>query len=450
MAITRQSLEELWLKGLLVVLFGYALLGKEFAYLFPGEMLLLVGCVMFIRSQRFGLIASDPTLLLWGLFAFWGLCRTIPFLGKWGFFAIRDAALWGYGLAALLVVAFVNNSSQISRALNAYRKFMVWLIPAILVLLILAFGAEFRPPAPPWAPESTFPLIKSAEASIHLAGAALFVFLFSDRRSASEKQGLGFHRILGFVVWVPSVFIVLLATRAGFIAIMVPIILLSLLKFQRIGWKTVALGMAVLILAFGIVETNPITFSIRGRQFSGDEMVADVASIVSNSQHTELEGTKEWRLGWWENIVQYTVFGPYFWTGKGFGVNLAVEDGPPGMTSEETALRSPHNGSMTVLARMGVPGEILWLALNLSFVLRMLAAFRRASSAGLRFWTSVNLWILCFWLAAVINLSFDVYVEGPVGGMWFWATMGFGVAALRVQAFEARKARAEARLQMAF
>jgi hypothetical protein len=99
---------------------------------------------------------------------------------------------------------------------------------------------------------------------------------------------------------------------------------------------------------------------------------------------------------------------------------------------------------------MGVPGEILWLALNLSFVLRMLAAFRRASSAGLRFWTSVNLWILCFWLAAVINLSFDVYVEGPVGGMWFWATMGFGVAALRVQAFEARKARAEARLQMAF
>ena len=449
MAITRKSLEGLWLKALLAVLFGYALFGKELAYLFPGEMLLLVGCIIFFRSQRFGLILSDPTLLLWGVFAFWGLCRTIPFIGKWGFFAIRDAALWGYGLAALFVVAFVNNSSQISRALNAYRRYMVWLIPAILILLILALGFSVRPPAPPWAPESTFPLMKSADASIHLTGAALFFLIFSDRRKASGRQGVGFNRVVGFVIWVPCVFIVLLATRAGFVAIMVPIILVSLMRFQKIGWKTVALGSAVLILAFGVVETNLVTLTIRDRQFSGDQMISEVTSIFGNSEHTELEGTKEWRLGWWENIVQYTVFGPYFWTGKGFGVNLAVEDGPPGMTAEETALRSPHNGSMTVLARMGVPGALLWVALNLSFVFRMLAAFRRANSAGQHFWTSVNLWILCFWLAGMINLSFDVYVEGPVGGMWFWATMGFGIAAVRVQAFEARKARTETTLQMA-
>jgi O-antigen ligase len=120
------------------------------------------------------------------------------------------------------------------------------------------------------------------------------------------------------------------------------------------------------------------------------------------------------------------------------------------MTAEETALRSPHNGNMTVLARMGVPGAVLWIALNLSFVIRMLVAFRRASSAGLRFWSSVNLFVLCLWLATMINQSFDVYIEGPMGGMWFWAIIGFGLAALRVQRHEARLARSEAaRLEMA-
>jgi len=447
--MTRRSLENLWLKGLIFILIGYSVCGKELAYFFLGEMLILVGCVLFIRSRRFGLLFSDPTLLIWTIFALWGFFRTVPFLGKWGFYAIRDAALWGYGLVAVMVAAFVNNSNQISRALNAYGKAMKWAIPTMVTILALTFTFFLVAPAPPWAPTGGFALMKSPDVSIHLAGAALFALLFSYKRKGSEKRQFGFLSIIEFVAWLPGVAIILLATRAGFVAIIVPIVLLSILLFRRVGWKAVAIGMCFAILSVGILETNLITFTIRDRHFSADQMSAGMTSIFGNTEHTELEGTKEWRLGWWENIIQYTVFGPYFWTGKGFGVNLAVEDGPPGMTAEETSLRSPHNGSMTVLARMGVPGALLWVALNMSFVFRMLAAFRRSKSAGSQFWTAVNIWIFCFWLAQFINLSFDVYVEGPIGGMWFWATIGFGLAALRVQAFEARKARVEARLEVA-
>ncbi len=223
MAITRKSLEDLWLKALLLVLFGYSLLGKELAYLFPGEMVLLVGCIIFARSRRFGLLFNDPTLQIWMLFALWGLCRTVPFIGKWGCFAIRDAVIWGYGLVAVVVVAFVNNSSQLSRALNTYRKWMKRMIPSILVLLILSVGFVLRPPAPPWAPEATFPLMKAADASIHVAGAALLVLLFPVRRKTGEKPGFGFYRIIGFVLWIPSVAIILLATSAGFAAMPFPL-----------------------------------------------------------------------------------------------------------------------------------------------------------------------------------------------------------------------------------
>jgi len=44
-----------------------------------------------------------------------------------------------------------------------------------------------------------------------------------------------------------------------------------------------------------------------------------------------------WRVNWWHTIEQYTIHGPYRWTGKGFGVNLALAPGIPG---RETAALS--------------------------------------------------------------------------------------------------------------
>jgi hypothetical protein len=48
------------------------------------------------------------------------------------------------------------------------------------------------------------------------------------------------------------------------------------------------------------------------------------------------------------------------------------------------------------------------------------------------FWLRVQAWLFIYWLAAMINLSFDPYLEGPHGGIWFWSLMGLGLAATRV------------------
>ena len=33
----------------------------------------------------------------------------------------------------------------------------------------------------------------------------------------------------------------------------------------------------------------------------------------------------------------------------------------------------------------------------------------------------------------MINGSFDVYLEGPQGGIWFWSIIGFGIAVTEVE-----------------
>jgi hypothetical protein len=33
----------------------------------------------------------------------------------------------------------------------------------------------------------------------------------------------------------------------------------------------------------------------------------------------------------------------------------------------------------------------------------------------------------------MVNATFDVYLEGPQGGIWFWCVFGFGIALMEVQ-----------------
>jgi len=449
MLIGQRQLQGLWLKALIFALFGYATFGKGFAYLFFGEMILVMGFVMFLQHQRIMLIFSDSVLLLWAIFAFWGFCRTVPFLEKYGIDALRDAVLWGYGIVALLIVAFVNNSNQISRALTTYRKFLHWYLPIVPGFLLATVMFSEHLPALPWAPNVTIIFLKAGDVAVHLAAAGLFLLIFADGRTGSKK-GISVYRLIGFIGWSAAALIILVLNRAGSLAIILPIAFVSILRAREIGWKVVALGVLGTVLAVAFLESDLVTATHGSRSFTPDQITQNIGSIFGAGRSgSQTESTKQWRMIWWGNIVQYTVFGPYRWTGKGFGVNLAQEDGPPGISAEDVALRSPHNGNMTVLARMGVPGIVIWAALNFVFVFRLFNAYRQTSRAGSRFWSGVNLWILCYWLAAFINMSFDVYLEGPQGGIWFWSIIGFGVAALRVQAHEARQIRARAQRQAA-
>ena len=55
-----------------------------------------------------------------------------------------------------------------------------------------------------------------------------------------------------------------------------------------------------------------------------------------------------------------------------------------------------------------------------------------------------NLWILAYWTALLVNGSFDVYLEGPQGGIWFWCIFGLGIAAVEAQRRLAVRAPSEA------
>jgi hypothetical protein len=167
-----------------------------------------------------------------------------------------------------------------------------------------------------------------------------------------------------------------------------------------------------------------------GRSITIDQIIENITSIFSSSSDGGLEGSKAFRLRWWGTIINYTVFGDYFWTGKGFGVNLADADGF--QVNLDDSLRSPHNSHITALARMGVPGFVLWLLLQSAFGIGLLRSLLRHHRAGDASLAAVGAWILAYWIAMMVNTSFDPYLEGPQGGIWFWSLFGLGLVVIHL------------------
>ena len=56
----------------------------------------------------------------------------------------------------------------------------------------------------------------------------------------------------------------------------------------------------------------------------------------------------------------------------------------------------------------------------------------RARSDGEKVWADFFLLIFCYAISFVIDGSFDVSLEGPVNGIWFWCLFGVGIGATMI------------------
>jgi hypothetical protein len=190
------------------------------------------------------------------------------------------------------------------------------------------------------------------------------------------------------------------------------------------------LGIDDVTVRAGDFITEPPPVRPKGRPATLEQVIENILSVFGSSSDQGLEGTKQFRLAWWGTIVDYTFFGDYFWAGKGFGVNLADDDGF--QSTVDHSLRAPHNSHLTVLARMGVPGFVFWWVIQAAFAIGLLRSIRSHRRAGDLKFAAVGGWLLAYWVAMMVDTSFDPFLEGPQGGIWFWTVVGLGLVIARL------------------
>jgi len=429
--IKKWSPSTIFLSILGVALFGYAFLGRGFAYLgispfYVGEFILVIGLVATIFGIRVSPVARSP--VVWLLFAYmaWGALGTLPYVGTFGLVTFRDAVVWGYAVFAILASAALLDSGLVLRIPVLYSRilpyFLLW-VPVAIVWSVFAWYTL------PHFPGSEIPILNivPGDAGCHLAGAAAFLLLgsISANRTVDGKRG-GLRDWFLWLAWTMGFIVSASQGRSGLLANVVVFFLVLTLVPSRRWWKVAVLfGFATV----GFVFLNYAPELDRPRTITPKQIAKNLVSIVGNPDE-HLDDNKNWRIIWWKQIVDDTLFGKDFWLGKGYGYDLSEDysdtPGLPGLPP----LRSPHNSHITILARGGVPGALLWLGLQGLFASRLLKAFFSARRARDKTWAAIFVWVLAYWAAFMVIMNFSVTLENPQGGIWFWSLFGFGIAAL--------------------
>ena len=395
----------------------YALLGKGFAYagfppLYVGEILLIPAVLVPIFARRLSALIRTPIGAIFTIFLAWQMVCTVPYLESYQMDALRDSVLWIYAAFAWAVGALLLRlPGLLESVISRYARFArIYIFLGPVAWLASVYLDDWLPHWP--GTTVSIPLLKAGEYCVHMAG--IFAFLFVGLRKMSRW-------------WLLLVFgdaLLGMSGRGGLIALLVASSFVLLLKPS---WKRLTILLSfglVLLMAMAVFEVR-IATPKESREFSLDQLSSSITSTLAGSENTLLEGTRAWRLAWWGKIWDYTVNGDFFWTGKGYGINLADADGFQ-VASRDEPLRSPHSSHLTFLARSGVPGMLFWVILQATWAWSMLTSHFRARARGDENWANLFAWVLAYWLAFMVSAAFDVFLEGPMAGIPFWTLFGFG------------------------
>ena len=425
--VDRRTIVDRFLGFFALVLGGYAIGSKGFAYvgvspIYIGEVSLLFGLVALWHTHTIRQLLRLPVVALLCLFMLIGAFRTLPFVPAYGLDALRDGVLWGYATFSFVLAGVLySRHERLWYLVSCYRRFIpVFLVAAPIVWLTTIFLdslARWVGTSVPMWPGTQVPIVnaKAGDLLVHLGGAAAFMTVGlagNVRKSRIALLGLGVA-LTGL-------------SRGGLLAFSLAFLFAFATRPRsRSAWALVTLFVAAAV--FLAVTDLRLRYPGNDREVSFQQFTERFVSTAGGSGGQDLENTKSWRLAWWGTIVGYTILGDNRWAGKGYGINLATDDGF--QVTDDDSLRSPHNATMTILARSGVIGLMAWLALlgtwSLTLVRAMIDARRRQDQP----WAALFAFLLAYLMALFINASFDVYLEGPVGGIWFWSIFGIGIGA---------------------
>lgn len=410
------------------LLAGYLFFDRAFAYLhlpgsplFISELVILVGVlgVLTATGHLWVPLTSEPLLLLLVAYLAWGAARTLPGIERYGVDAFRDAALVYYAIFALLVVAVLARSpefldSLLSRINRTIPWLLLWLIPALLLIPMTAAA-----PTMPFTDVSVLSH-KAGNAALAAVFVLAFMWLLPDGRTDRSRQAWS---VLACVV----IAIAGTQNRGGLLgAIAGAAVALAFLSEPRRLVTRILPPLLVLLTVSMLVPVQIPHTGLQGRDYSMTQLVENVSSLVRDDAPGNLRGTARGRQELWSRVLDKQVQDGLLVEGSGFGPNLAAEAGV--YDEGQDTLRNPHNSHLHVIARTGLIGLGLWVALWVGWYWRLITACGRLAAQGRERRRGVA--ALCMTVTTTVLLSslFDPMLEGPQVAALLWTVFGIGLA----------------------
>lgn len=406
---------------MLLTLAGYLAFDRAFAYLHVPRTPVFVGEIV-LAIIVFGLLNVGDVSRAWRrsmadrlvlVFIAYGLARAIPGLMDQPITAAMDSAIWYYALIGIIVAGALGRHPSLAEwAAERYERAM----PLLLAWLIVSTPLTVI--SGPSVPDSTISVFAHRTGNSAVHSVMIFAWIWSEAgrgMSSRRRWALSLAALVALLVAGTQ-------SRGGLVAGLVGL-LLTVALVPNGGRLARQMAGAVLAMGVVLVVINP-TIDLGERDISPSQLVANVASIAGGDGGSTLEANRGWRLRHWRTVAE-GVSENAPWAGHGFGPNVADLYGIP---QAEIGLRNPHNSHLSVYARMGSIGLLLWVVLWAVWFSSVLAVTRRVPKAdslarGLSTWAIVGV------SAILVNAIFDPTLEGPQVAFWLWTLFGVGVYA---------------------
>lgn len=378
--------------------------------------LVLMGALMWVMVQSWRSLwiagLSSHLLLIYALVPF--IFHFVPNLLRYGVVAARDAlplvdSFFFFG--GIIVVAFARDV----REWQQWRQRFLWLVMVALIIYLPLYPFQktilmYSPVA--YGYQQFVPIFGYFANSNAFALAGMLASILLPAAFAWRIGGQCKYPFLMVAFVVYTFGIMMLQSRATYIAMTVSLIILSITGHGRAVWRlllTIITGIMVLAL----IEFTGVEVKGRVGAVSLEMLVSQLESVTGSGAHEAGIGGVNQRKGWWRySLSRWSSSAETIIAGIGFGEPLT--DFATGRITGggKLLVREPHNSYISVLTRTGLVGFLPWLAFHgtlLMLVWRKFHAMRRSKQPGADYW----LWMFTLSLSLLIEALVEPVFESP-------------------------------------
>jgi hypothetical protein len=400
-----ELVKNLYLRAYLLVMTLYVFLNKGVAYTYLVEALWLFGILLLLMHRKKVELIWNKTTKLILFFIAISCIYILRGFAKYDMIdLIRDSFIFQYGWFVFILFLFKDKIEQVWETLFFIYK---WFPFVALLNFILQYFVPFFETVTPFGGIPIL-LYKNGDMGVQLLiSTLLLLYTF-------EKKPLKWSVLLSLVIALD--FLILASySRSGIVAFLSSMLCfiyfnkdIQLKSRVRLLLKYLPV---ILLIVTPIYINIKVTENFQGRSVGFEQIKNNFSSIIGGTTDATSEDNVVWRLVWWAKILDYSFSAPNFFIGKGLGMSLATDDDI--ITLDEN-LRSPHNFHLNIMARFGVLIFLIWTY----FLIQVLKPLFKKQLIARR------LLIGCILFAFLINASFDVFLEGPMGAFPFWTWVG--------------------------
>ncbi len=397
--------KNLYLRAYLLVMTLYVFLNKGIAYTYLVEALWLFGILLLLMHRKKVELIWNKTTKLILFFIAISFIYILRGVTKYDIIdLIRDSFIFQYGWFVFILFLFKEKLEIIWETLFFIYK---WFPFVALLNFILQYFVPFFETV---APFGGIPILlyKNGDMGVQLLISTLLLLYTFENKTLKWRVLLSLVIALDFLILASY-------SRSGIVAFLAS--MLCFIYFNKDIQLQSRVRLLLKYLPIILLIVTPIYINIKvaenfqGRAVGLEQIKNNFSSIVGGTTDATSENNVVWRLVWWAKIIDYSLSSPNFFIGKGLGMNLATDDD---IITLDDSLRSPHNFHLNIMSRFGVLIFMIWTY----FLIQLLKPLFKKQLQGKR------LLIGCILLAFLLNASFDVFLEGPMGAFPFWTWMG--------------------------